>query len=648
MSRFPDRRDRAGAGRCLWWILSLVWLTVGWGATASWGVEIAEHKWGFDGQVRKQQFNLLSVLLTNPGNNPFDGEVRLERVQGFDVVDAPIVETLYIAPGASRWVQFYPWIDEISQNWRIAWGKDAGQRATLSSPRGIKERPALVILEQTGQIVRPNVAAGGFAEELFPRSITGCAGLGGVILDHEPRWSEAQQRAFVDWIRLGGALHLVQGAAGRVPNLTGLLAVIDQRDGNQFLGAGQIVRHDLPLAAFDRETIRSRILTGSKWKRERSSSGDQDTESLEPIPETGNLFNNQDLEFDEPLLRNQKQLTRAEHSWVLIHLLSLLFLTMVFPGAWWLGQWRRGDYRLVFGTLLATIGLFSLIFLLVGRRGAGESSLVDSLLLAESIEADRFRVSGWSNVFVTIGGDYELRHEGAGRLYSSGQSTEGMRGIIRAGAEASLVADMPPFSSRTLLSRVEVVGPKLEARIQRVKIGSAPATRYQFKSDRNVSKTTENRPVLDELELTLTTDAGAKPLAAWAVFDQGMYVLSLSAPADGGGGVVARRQQAVQGLPQFFRVDDGFMEGFTNLGMYGYPAQMDRKMVYLDGLPRLMQKALGFHSKRDVLEFEMPTDRIRVFVESELPQQFWLQGARLPSQQGRCLFSVDVLLEANP
>ncbi|MFN7804272.1 MAG: hypothetical protein ACK5TO_09675, partial [Planctomycetaceae bacterium] len=101
-------------------------------------------------------------------------------------------------------------------------------------------------------------------------------------------------------------------------------------------------------------------------------------------------------------------------------------------------------------------------------------------------------------------------------------------------------------------------------------------------------------------------------------------------------------------LPQFFRVDDGFMEGFTNLGMYGYPAQMDRKMVYLDGLPRLMQKALGFHSKRDVLEFEMPTDRIRVFVESELPQQFWLQGARLPSQQGRCLFSVDVLLEANP
>jgi hypothetical protein len=621
-----------------------------WGGNTGWGLEIAEQKWGFDGQVRKQQFNLLSVLLSNPGTTAFDGEVRLERIQGFDVVDAPMVETLYIAPGVSRWVQFYPWIDEVGfQSWRVVWGKEAGQRSNVSSPRGTRDNPALVVLEQSGQIARPNVATVGFAEELFPRSITGCAGLRGVILDHEPRWSEAQQQAFVDWIRLGGELHLVQGAAGRVPTLTGVLAVLNQKSGKEPLGAGQILRHEVPLAAFDRETIRSRILSGNKWKRERGRSREEGGETPEPVPDSGNLFSDQNLEFDEPVLRNLKQLTRAEHSWVLIHLLSLVFLALVFPGAWWLGQWRRGDYRMVFGTLLATIGLFSLTFLWVGRRGAGEATIVDSLLLAERIEAGRYRVSGWTNVFVTTGGDYELRHQGSGRLYSSGQSTEGMRGMIRAGAEAALVADMPPFSSRTLLSRVEAVGPDMSARIQRLKIGSAQSTRYEFKSDRIVNKQTEMRPVLDDLELQLTTsDSGMKPLAAWVVFDQAMYVLSLSAPQEAGAGAIARRQQSGQSLPEFFRVEDGFMGGFTNFGAYGYPVETDRKMVYLEGLPKLMQRALEFQTTRDVLESELPSDRIRVFVETEVPGQFWLQGERLPRQQGRCLFCFDVLLESNP
>jgi hypothetical protein len=75
---------------------------------------------------------------------------------------------------------------------------------------------------------------------------------------------------------------------------------------------------------------------------------------------------------------------------------------------------------------------------------------------------------------------------------------------------------------------------------------------------------------------------------------------------------------------------------------------MDRKTVFLDGLPRLMQRALEFHTNRDVLEFELPPDRIRVFVETELPEQFRLQGERLPRQQGRCLFSLEVPVEMNP
>ena len=204
MKSILQRRCCLMACRGRFWISLIVWLSGWWVTTASWGLEITQQKWGFDGQVRSEQFNLLSVQVSNPGTIPFDGEIRLERIQGFDVVDAPIVETLYLTPGTSRWIQFYPWIDEVGfSTWRLVWGKGAKERGALSSPRGTRDRPALVVLEQSGQIARPNVGTGGFAEELFPRSVTGCAGLGGMILDHEPRWSEAQQQAFVDWIRLG-------------------------------------------------------------------------------------------------------------------------------------------------------------------------------------------------------------------------------------------------------------------------------------------------------------------------------------------------------------------------------------------------------------------------------------------------------------
>jgi hypothetical protein len=74
---------------------------------------------------------------------------------------------------------------------------------------------------------------------------------------------------------------------------------------------------------------------------------------------------------------------------------------------------------------------------------------------------------------------------------------------------------------------------------------------------------------------------------------------------------------------------------------------MDHTAVYAEGVRKMMQSALAFQTSRDVLEFELPTDRIAVFIETELPRQFWLQGPQLLNQQGRCLFRLDVPLEVN-
>ncbi|MFN8857063.1 MAG: hypothetical protein ACK50P_15970 [Planctomycetaceae bacterium] len=620
------------------------WILAGIG----WGLEITDQRWGFDGRVVPERFAVLSVLVSNAGSTPFDGQLRLERVQGFDVVDAPMVESVYLAPGSSRWVQFHPWIDELGySNWRIVWGEGVKERLVLNNPNSTRGRPALVVLESAGRVGGATAATNRFPEDLFPRHATACAGLGGVLLDHEPRWSEVQQRAFLDWIRLGGELHLTLDSAGRLPKLTGLLSALSGGDGTVPWGAGFVRQHDVPMSAFDSQTIRSRVLNTNRWLRDRAARVEGEGGVTEPIPETGVPFSDQELEVDGPLLRLLKGLTRAEHSWVLIHSLSILFLTLVFPGGWYLGQQRKGDYRMVFGVLIAMISLFSLIFFWVGRRGAGEASIVDTLFFAEQIEPGRFRLSGWSNVFVTQGGNYEFQQEGTGRMYSSGQSSEGLRGMIRNGAEASLVTDMPPFSSRSILSHMIAEGPKIEASVRKVEISSSSGLRYEFKSDRVMKRTEQMVPALARLELELRGKFRSTPPGRiLVVFGGRVYEMSAGNKAAADGGMVLTVQSGGTPLPQFLKVSEdafGNMNAFMSTGVENTPAT-----AYRTGLDKAVQKGLGLRSSRDVFEFELPTDRVRLLIYDDPPPEFRFEGDQLPKQRGRCLYSLDVPLESRP
>ena len=68
-----------------------------------------------------QRFNLFSVLVDNPSANPFEGTIRLKKLVAGKQVDAIIVETVYLAPYSSRWVQFYPYIKSDWDTWEVSW-----------------------------------------------------------------------------------------------------------------------------------------------------------------------------------------------------------------------------------------------------------------------------------------------------------------------------------------------------------------------------------------------------------------------------------------------------------------------------------------------------------------------------------------------
>ena len=86
-------------------------------------LEVKEVRWGFDGKAVYGRFNLLSVLVAEPGPGAFDGDISLIETRGSDAaVGAPQVQKVYVTPGTERWVQFAPFITS-KDPWKLHWGK---------------------------------------------------------------------------------------------------------------------------------------------------------------------------------------------------------------------------------------------------------------------------------------------------------------------------------------------------------------------------------------------------------------------------------------------------------------------------------------------------------------------------------------------
>ena len=88
---------------------------------------------GFDGRVVLQQFNVVSILVSNSAQHPFDGKLRLRPSMGNgSPIGAPLEEPLFLSPQSSRWVQFFPYIGSYNPQWRLSWNngrnsEDLGQ-----------------------------------------------------------------------------------------------------------------------------------------------------------------------------------------------------------------------------------------------------------------------------------------------------------------------------------------------------------------------------------------------------------------------------------------------------------------------------------------------------------------------------------------
>jgi hypothetical protein len=589
--------------------------------SAALAVDIADYKWGFNGKVAPHRFNVLSVLVNNPTPNPFEGNILLRKsLGGAGSVDATIVEPVTLAPNSSKWVQFYPYITSdlgnSSETWRLSY---RGGGYELPPPRLAKYQ-RIILDDPNGVSARGGSIKFHLPDNLFPPFVTATDALQLVALDHIPRWEEARRQSFLDWVYLGGTVVVLQEPNGKFPDFTGPFSVLKTPLEDQMYGSGRVLRVPMTRSQFGDEELRQ-VCAGLP-KNYQAPNGEKSDDVVDRVDETQPVAPNQNYGYGEgtdPFKSNSflgqlKQMTKPHHNWVLLHFMFWVYIGLVFPGCYLLGK-KWSDFRIVYAGLLGTVALFSFLFSYVGQRGYGESTAVHSVSIARPLPNGQMDVSSWSNVFVTSGADYEIRHNAFGALYSTCNEHEQVKGEINNGAEAVFNVDIPPFSNREMASRAKIPfeGPKLTVTAINAQDGH-----------------------LTELELDVQGLNQSDVEKQYVLIGNTFYMLNWQ----DGKLKLANETGNVSGM---LRIQDKQNQyGYGNPYGYSYgndygnqTTPADRYTLMFD---LLLSRGLSVSREKDAEQVRVPPNLMRVFLYAKAPGEFAIQNKRLGNQDGRVLY----------
>jgi hypothetical protein len=442
------------------------------GSTAH-AVDLVDVRWGYDGKVVRNRFNILSILVNNPRPDAFDGELVLQKLMGAgQPVDAPVVEGVFVGPFGERWVQFYPYIGNEWEEWSLEIRPVKGRRGPtlkLNAPRN--GWPARVLIESAQNPARRSLPVKRLPDVLFPPFVTATDPLQAVLFDSVPNWDEPRRQAFLDWLYRGGTAFILHDSNNNAPRFPAALGVLNSPLDVTTYGAGRVIQTPLSRGELNEESL---TRTFAALPKRLVLDRNQELKEL-PAFDVDEQDQTQALNYyDDPsdplssasFLSRLRSMTKPKHNWAILHLLFWSYIALVFPGCYLVGR-KWADYRVVYLSLLGVVGVFSLLFGLVGQRGYGEATAVHAVAIARPLADGQVDVSQWSNSFVTMGGDYEFRHTGNGILYSTSNVSEAVKGEIRNGAEAAFVVDIPPFSSREFTHRMKMKLPMPQFTIER-------------------------------------------------------------------------------------------------------------------------------------------------------------------------------------
>ncbi|SFJ08521.1 hypothetical protein [Planctomicrobium piriforme] len=546
-------------------------------------------RWGFDGKVRVGRFNLLTVEVFNSSDRPWQGNPKLEAATGFGGGDIPVIQQgLYVEPYGRRRLQFLVFTPRVT-DYRLSWGRREGEQFLIDEPASTM-RLAEVQFAESNPLLSSLADMPRFDDADFPPSAAGLETLAVVNLDHVPGWNDAQNRAFLDWLSAGGTLHLYQGSGGTNPAFRGTLSVLNEPSDNFPIGAGQVVRH---------------------------AAGIQTAE----VPEKEAAESNNRYRMWEPTrssLELLKMMTQPDHNWGVIYLMTIAYLLLIFPGCWLLGR-KKGDYRITYGAILGIVLLFSVGFRTVGARGYGENTSVHSVALAQPASGNRALLTQWSSLFVTGGGEYEIKHQTEGTVYSSGQLDERIPGFVLNRPVSLMMTDIASFSARTF--------------IQAGVLSSLPLAPKILKFEQEEGNGSLKSLQLKSLELEFADDSLWKDDGLFrgvVLAGDRIYVLQPQ-----GNSLVAAT--GGQSLKEVINQSD------WTVGRYAFSNQTRTPPQLFESLRGpLIAYDLNLGSDEDVDSFVLPRGQAKAYLYVRLPDNARLEGDRFTQQSGRMLYVLPI------
>ena len=431
-------------------------------------IRIVESIWGFDGRVVPGQFNPLSILIDNLSDDPVEGFVTLQSVSGMvRNTGAQFTETIYLSPHTTRWVQFYPYVNRYATGWRVSVRTEQGLlfsdsmdqgRSVFESVSGEGDSKTVqaVILDKSGLTSRQPTTVKHMPDEVFPPFSTATAPLGVLFLDHVPDWESPRQEALISWLRCGGKLHLLLDTNGEPLHFPATMAELNEPFNEFNVGSGTVTRYEIQRSQLTSQIVDPLVVQAGQK---------DDPDAIESATQTELQMRNSVADpgtTDNELFSLMRELTQPEHAWWLIFLLSLAYVGMVFPGCWFLSQKKSLHYLTTYGAIAGLSILFSFIFLFIGRRGYGESTVMHSLAVARFEDESHLSCFQWGTLFVTEANDYSVTSNDQQALWASGSVDEEVDGKIRSGNRGQFDVRIPPFSSQTMLSRRRLTIPDWE------------------------------------------------------------------------------------------------------------------------------------------------------------------------------------------
>lgn len=598
-------------------------------------LKVVEHIWGFDGRIQPGQFNPLSILLDNQTSDPVDATAVLQRVQGLmNVTGGRLAQPIFIAPTARRWIQFYPYVaDPRQSDWRLQIVDNNGVNRTVSfnftQPRPSwktaldqqDQPPQVVILDPASRRTNNPPTVKHMPENIFPPYATVTFGLHTVFLDHVPDWEQPRQEAFMSWLRQGGRLHLLHSVRGEFPVFSGPMVDLNQPQNAFRIGRGTVERHDFQRASLSESDVRRATVVSAQVDEDTSIDELIQQQASQTGFRAGNVMETDPSSIDDTFFRRMRELTMPEHAWWLIFLLALCYIGLIFPGCFFLSKQKQRHFLTTYGAIVALSVVFSGIFLLIGRRGYGETTNLQTLALARA-EGDRtWNVFEWGGLFVTAGDRYTIAVDDQQAMLATGDTLNQQDAVISTGREAQMNVRVPPFSSQTFVSRRRLSTEDWQVQIQAFEMGTGGLINLQIKAGDQLPRSEKTRYLVlvgrDVWEMSLDDQTGTlKQLGqrrSLALLTQPAYTQGYSNPW-----VPQRRGPEVDELDAF----------------------------YDESLPLLVQRSLIDDLVNQPLRFKLPSDRIRLMIYTEIPESMSVQLSAAAKRSGRILFVKDLFVDA--